>query len=118
MLYYKMNSQTILMCVVALILGMLLANMLKSVCGCKVVEGADRIEALGRLDNILEEAGWRDYKYYAAELGSEYGCSLTWHPDKGWYDACTAAQNIANYRPPAIGPNCHAIDAAFGGCHR
>ena len=34
-----MDSQTILMCVVALVLGMLLANMLKSVCGCKVVEG-------------------------------------------------------------------------------
>tara|TARA_B100000902_G_scaffold332560_1_gene330570 strand:+ start:130 stop:801 length:672 start_codon:yes stop_codon:yes gene_type:complete len=34
-----MNTQTILMCVVALILGMLLANMLKNVCGCKVVEG-------------------------------------------------------------------------------
>jgi hypothetical protein len=34
-----MNTEQILMCVVALILGMLLANMLKSVCGCKVVEG-------------------------------------------------------------------------------
>ena len=34
-----MNSETIVMCVVALILGMLLANMLKSVCGCKTVEG-------------------------------------------------------------------------------
>ena len=35
-----MNSQTIVMCVVALILGMLLAHMLKNVCGCnKVVEG-------------------------------------------------------------------------------
>ena len=35
-----MNSQTIMCCVVALILGMLLANMLKNVCGCKnVVEG-------------------------------------------------------------------------------
>ena len=33
-----MNSQTIVMCVVALLLGMLLANMLKSVCGCKTVE--------------------------------------------------------------------------------
>jgi hypothetical protein len=40
MVYYKMNSQTIVCCVVALILGMLLANMLKNVCGCKnVVEG-------------------------------------------------------------------------------
>ena len=34
-----MNTEQILMCVVALILGVLLANMLKSVCGCKVVEG-------------------------------------------------------------------------------
>jgi len=36
-----MDSQTVVMCVVALILGMLLANMLKNVCGCKnVIEGA------------------------------------------------------------------------------
>ena len=34
-----MKSETIVYCVVALILGMLLAHMLKSVCGCKVVEG-------------------------------------------------------------------------------
>ena len=34
-----MNTQTIMCCVVALILGMLLANMLKNVCGCKLVEG-------------------------------------------------------------------------------
>jgi len=39
MLYYKMNSETIVMCVVALILGMLMFHMLKGVCGCKVVEG-------------------------------------------------------------------------------
>ena len=35
-----MNNQTIVCCVVALLLGMLLANMLKSVCGCKLTEGA------------------------------------------------------------------------------
>ena len=35
-----MKTETIVMCVVALLLGMLMANMLKSVCGCKtVVEG-------------------------------------------------------------------------------
>jgi hypothetical protein len=36
-----MNNQIIVYCVVALLLGMLLANMLKSVCGCKVdvIEG-------------------------------------------------------------------------------
>jgi len=42
MLYYKiMDTKTIVMCVVALILGMLMANMLKNVCGCKSVEGLD-----------------------------------------------------------------------------
>ena len=40
MLYYKtMGTDQIMYCIVALILGMLLANMLKNVCGCKVVEG-------------------------------------------------------------------------------
>jgi hypothetical protein len=40
MLYYKtMDTKTIVMCVVALLIGMLMANMLKSVCGCKTVEG-------------------------------------------------------------------------------
>ena len=36
-----MKSETVVMCVVALLLGMLLANMLKSVCGCKTVEGVE-----------------------------------------------------------------------------
>ena len=34
-----MKTETIVCCVVALLLGMLLANMLKNVCGCKVFEG-------------------------------------------------------------------------------
>ena len=34
-----MKTETIVCCVVALLLGMLLANMLKSVCGCKLTEG-------------------------------------------------------------------------------
>jgi len=34
-----MNNQTIVCCVVALLLGMLLFHMLKGVCGCKLVEG-------------------------------------------------------------------------------
>ena len=38
-----MNSETIVYLVVALLLGMLLANMLKNVCGCKnIVEGQVR----------------------------------------------------------------------------
>ena len=38
-----MNNEQILMCVVALILGMLLANMLKNICGCKLVEGGGHV---------------------------------------------------------------------------
>ena len=40
------------MCVVALILGMLLANMLKSICGCKVVEGQGLPPAGGDVTTI------------------------------------------------------------------
>jgi len=40
-----------LMCVVTLILGMLLANMLQNVCGCKVVEGG---EAASTVECVLE----------------------------------------------------------------
>ena len=36
-----MKTDQIMCCVVALLLGMLLANMLKSVCGCKVMEGQE-----------------------------------------------------------------------------
>ena len=35
-----MNSETIIYCIFAVILGMLLFHMLKNICGCKVVEGA------------------------------------------------------------------------------
>ena len=38
-----MGTDQIMYCIVALILGMLLANMLKNVCGCKsVVEGMNK----------------------------------------------------------------------------
>ena len=56
-----MNNEQILMCVVALVLGMLLANMLKSVCDCKVVEGqgGDPVRRGGRcytdVNNTLYE---------------------------------------------------------------
>ncbi len=41
-----MKTETVVYCVVALLLGMLLANMLKSVCGCKVVEGFESSEQI------------------------------------------------------------------------
>ena len=45
-----MKTEQILMFVFALVLGMLLANMLKDVCGCKVVEGQDNLGTL-TIDN-------------------------------------------------------------------
>uniref|UniRef100_A0A6C0C6A8 Uncharacterized protein n=1 Tax=viral metagenome TaxID=1070528 RepID=A0A6C0C6A8_9ZZZZ len=62
-----MNHQTILCCVVALILGMLLANMLKNVCGCKLVEGQSSWRTNipdhpyfdeCRTDTIIDRDGW------------------------------------------------------------
>jgi len=42
-----MGTDQIMCCIVALILGMLMANMLKNVCGCKTVEGQPRILSEG-----------------------------------------------------------------------
>jgi len=76
MLYYKtMGTDQIMYCIVALLLGMLLANMLKNVCGCKnVVEGQntcvskdfdlDSLDYLSgadsaqeKVDNVISESG-------------------------------------------------------------
>jgi hypothetical protein len=54
-----MKTDQIICCVVALILGMLLANMLKNVCGCKVVEGqaAHHCGSSGRPTAQMPDAG-------------------------------------------------------------
>ena len=68
-----MKSEQIVMCVVAFILGMLLVNMLKSVCGCKVVEGQDCTGGSGFLGNLgvtdripgtPEACGWPEASGY------------------------------------------------------
>jgi hypothetical protein len=61
-----MKTETIVMCIVALILGILIANMLKSVCGCKIVEGSSNFDCSWTtmypgacdLDNTDGSAGW------------------------------------------------------------
>ena len=69
-----MNTEQILMFVVALILGMLLANMLKSVCGCKVVEGqtddnikdctsGDTTCSMGEMDNFCKSISIDDNRW-------------------------------------------------------
>ena len=49
-----MNTQTIFMCVVALLIGMLVANMLQNVCGCKKVEGFSGGGLPGRAPNMTK----------------------------------------------------------------
>lgn len=51
-----MNSQTIVYCVVLFLLGMLLAHMLKNVCGCKVVEGTQGSEDTIKNNWLLGDA--------------------------------------------------------------
>ena len=51
-----MNSEQILMYVVALILGMLLANMLKDIYRCKLVEGKDNHCPQKCIDGIASDS--------------------------------------------------------------
>ena len=58
MVYYKrMGTDQIMYCIVALILGMLLANMLKNVCGCKDVEGMCTTGCGNKVGDMLDAAG-------------------------------------------------------------
>ena len=67
-----MNSQTIVYCVVALLLGMLLAHMLKDVCGCdKVVEGSVELRPNGE----LEQRGPNPYGPKAANKCKSLECN-------------------------------------------
>jgi len=51
-----MNTEQIIMCVVALLLGMLLANMLQNVCGCKnIVEGQGACEPLPPFESLTAQ---------------------------------------------------------------
>ena len=68
-----MNFQTIVMCVVALILGMLLAHMLKSVCGCKLVEGQGGYqEGTDGVGKCVPTAGTPDIVRTHMESGAGY----------------------------------------------
>lgn len=65
-----MNSETIIYCVFAVILGMLVFHMLKNVCGCKTVEGLSncildgtpiKSGDVGRYKSICQESGTCDW---------------------------------------------------------
>ena len=75
-----MNTENIVMCVVALLLGMLLANMLKNVCGCKVVEGVqasfqrDMKQSMKKGANIQQIGSW-SARDPASTVGAKGGSS-------------------------------------------
>ena len=108
-----MNTEQILMCVVALILGMLLANMLKSVCGCKVVEGQGQCMSVSQSD---AEAG-----IFCSDKETLFDCAAPAASPNGieypfanntcyWVDSeDKSTTNIHNYEynPPA-GQDCPA----------
>ena len=75
-----MNNQTIVMCVVSLLLGMLLANMLKNVCGCKVVEGQNECASFETLDQAQSRAyrsvSGGDGRKVAENTADCYSCML------------------------------------------
>ena len=47
-----MKTEQILMCIVSLILGMLIAGMLKNICGCKIIEGYPREHVMGQMQGL------------------------------------------------------------------
>ena len=70
-----MNSKTIVMCVVLFLIGMLLAHMLKNVCGCRTVEGlpGKNPDGIGSPCEILENMQ-RMCREDANGLGKTKGC--------------------------------------------
>ena len=72
-----MNSETIVYCVVALILGMLLANMLKNVCGCKnVVEGSSDCSCpWGQTCEDGDKCKWIGGSYTSTSCGHTCGAA-------------------------------------------
>jgi hypothetical protein len=122
-----MKTDQIIMCVVALLLGMLLANMLTNVCGCKIVEGQHLEHTQGWLDRekTLEDllGGGARARRRASdlekELAEKYPDGIDkYKPDaeiiESWKQSCCMTQwNHCNRAPPVL-PE-HGGDAALWG---
>jgi len=99
-----MNTQTIFMCVVALLIGMLVANMLQNVCGCKKVEGfrggiprsvppSDDIEKINQFI-VPNQENERGSPGFDENLGDP--CGL-WHNDPNAVKSSDAVAALRNY---------------------
>jgi len=79
-----MNYQTIVCCVVALLLGMLLFHMLKGVCGCKLTEGHEIRDATAQHADIPHTHDSKDpdiYRFARGDLFRYYGYLAEVRPD-------------------------------------
>ena len=112
-----MNSQTIVMCVVSLILGMLLAHMLKDVCGCKnVVEGSLAALDLGHCDGWVsnwcppgtkcDTSGGSSYFGGICQIDNE--ARTDWHknPASSTTNPCPNLGEIFCQKPQRLTPSC------------
>ena len=121
MLYYKtIGTDQIMYCIVALILGMLLANMLKSVCGCKVVEGHTGGACTAGADgNVCQHDG--------SATGGDCGCDCEGTGYSGTNcqtaDACTAGAdgNVCQHAGSATGVTgdcgCDCLGTGYSGAN-
>jgi hypothetical protein len=80
-----MGTDQIMCCIVALILGMLMANMLKNVCGCKTVEGASAS------DNISPPVLPASARTFTSKFNKDNKSGLLTCTQK--LDACNAEKN-------------------------
>ena len=92
-----MKTETIVMCVVALLLGMLIANMLKSVCGCNAVVEGQGSASKDKKKLIPGSQAWiaerdRDTAAAAAAAAAKAGTSCT-------KDDCNGQGTASGIRP-------------------
>ena len=89
-----MNNQTIVCCVIALLLGMLLFHMLKGVCGCKLVEGQTIEECQSWRQGIIDRCAARTHDDMLSAV----------HADACEYDN-TPLETARRWRGPVLDGN-------------
>ena len=107
-----MGTDQIIMCVVALLLGMLLANMLKSVCGCKNVVEGQRGEAVVECAKTCIEEG--NFPVVDDHLRMRESCIN--NAEKGLLGDVTPAMCADLWKPAVRDPYHRARYVCIGAC--
>ena len=99
-----MKTETIVMCVVALLIGMLLANMLKNVCGCKTVEGQNHSIQQFEHGGKMFQFGWNENCQHSDTVCTCFSDTCASH-DEHSIPLCNMATKKCNDGTPC---NCSA----------